>query len=406
MELAVAVVFQVEGFALCAEEEQVDYLLGKGFDRHIKAEVVLFRHGPVIDVGHAVLLVGGPPAADGEGPLQHRQFAAYQHQIRIHPLKAAYAAALGTGAEGAVEGKGAGRKLVDAYAAVGAGVILGKGQLLLAVKHNNGAVAEMEGQLQRVGEALADVGPHHKAVDDYLDAVLLVLFKSYLLGELVKVAVRPHTDVAALFGVLQHLLMLALFSPDDGSQYVKAAALVKGQYLIHYLIHGLLLYLPSALGAVGHAHPGEEQTEVVVYLRHGAHGGAGIFVGGLLVDADGGAETLDVFNVGLFHLAQKHTGVGGEGLHVPPLSLGVNGVEGQRGLAAAADAGEHHQLVPGDFQIDIFKIVLFCALDYELVFLHFNSPFNLLILSRSLAASSKRSSCAASCISLVSLAIT
>jgi hypothetical protein len=39
---------------------------------------------------------------------------------------------------------------------------------------------------------------------------------------------------------------------------------------------------------VGRAHPRPQQTQIVVDLRHRAHGGAGVFGGGLLVDGDGG----------------------------------------------------------------------------------------------------------------------
>ena len=68
-------------------------------------------------------------------------------------------------------------------------------------------------------------------------------------------------------------------------------------------------------------------------------------------------------------LPQKHPGVGGETFHIPPLSLGINGVEGQRGLAAAGHAGDHHQLVPRDGDVNIFQIVGPCAFDND-VFLH------------------------------------
>ncbi len=89
----------------------------------------------------------------------------------------------------------------------------------------------------------------------------------------------------------------------------------------------------AALGAVGRADSGPEQAEVVVDLRHRAYGGPGVPAGGFLVDGDGGGEAVDVIHIGLFHLAQEHPGVGGEGLHIPPLALGIDGVEGQRGLA-------------------------------------------------------------------------
>ena len=139
--------------------------------------------------------------------------------------------------------------------------------------------------------------------------------------------------------------------------HLDAGGLGKGHDLINNLIDSLLLDLLAALGAVGGAHPGPEETEIVVNLRHRAHGGAGILAGGLLVDGDGGRKSVDIVHIGLLHLAQKHPGVRTEGLHIPPLSLGVDGVKGQRGLAGAGKSGEHHQFVPGDVHINVFQVV-------------------------------------------------
>jgi hypothetical protein len=98
------------------------------------------------------------------------------------------------------------------------------------------------------------------------------------------------------------------------------------------LAGGLLFYGTAALGAVGGAHPGEEEAQVVVDLRHRAHGGAGVVAGGLLVNGDGGGEALNALHVGFVHHPQELAGVAGEAFHVPPLALGVDGVKGQGAL--------------------------------------------------------------------------
>ena len=90
---------------------------------------------------------------------------------------------------------------------------------------------------------------------------------------------------------------------------------------------------------------------------HGAHSGPGVFAGGFLVDGDSGAEALDIVHVRFVHLAQKHPGVGRKALHIPSLALGVDRVEGQRGFSAAGYTGHHHQLVPGDGDVDIFQVI-------------------------------------------------
>lgn len=71
-----------------------------------------------------------------------------------------------------------------------------------------------------------------------------------------------------------------------------------------------------------------------------------------------GGQALDVIHVGLVHLPQEHTGVGGQALHIPPLTLGIDGVKGQGAFAGAGKARQHHQLIPGDADIDVFQVVL------------------------------------------------
>jgi len=65
-----------------------------------------------------------------------------------------------------------------------------------------------------------------------------------------------------------------------------------------------------------------------------------------------------MLHVGLLHLAQKLARVGGEAFHVAALALGVDGIEGEGGLAGPREAGDDHQLVARDFDVDILQVVL------------------------------------------------
>ena len=71
-----------------------------------------------------------------------------------------------------------------------------------------------------------------------------------------------------------------------------------------------------------------------------------------------GRQALDEVDVGLVHLAQELAGVGREGLDVAALALGVDGVEGQGGLARAGQPGEDDQPVPGQVERDVSQVVL------------------------------------------------
>jgi hypothetical protein len=51
-------------------------------------------------------------------------------------------------------------------------------------------------------------------------------------------------------------------------------------------------------------------------------------------------------------------GVGRQGLDVPPLALGVDGVEGETRLARTGQAGEHDQPVARQVEADVLEVVL------------------------------------------------
>ena len=70
------------------------------------------------------------------------------------------------------------------------------------------------------------------------------------------------------------------------------------------------------------------------------------------------ADALNGIDIGLVHPFEELPGVGREALHVPTVSLGVDGVEGERGLARPRQPGDHHQLVARDVHVDVLQIVL------------------------------------------------
>ena len=197
--------------------------------------------------------------------------------------------------------------------------------------------------------------------------MLFVLHQLRRVRKLAQLAVDARADIALLGHVLQHLYEFALAPPHHRGQYHQLRALGQGHDLVHDLVHSLLLDGLAALGAVRHANPGVHQPKVVVDLRHRANGGTGVAAGGLLVDGDGGGKAFDVVHIRLLHLSQELSGVGRQRFHIAPLALGVDGVKGQAALAAAGQAGHHDQLVAGNDEVDVFKVVLPRALDDDLV---------------------------------------
>ena len=137
------------------------------------------------------------------------------------------------------------------------------------------------------------------------------------------------------------------------------------EQLVHDLLRGLLGDGFAADGAVRTAHAGPQQAHVVVDLGDGAHGGARVLAGGLLVDGDRRRQALDEVDVGLVHLAQELPGVGGERFDVAALALGEDGVEGEGGLSGAGQAGEDDHGVARQVQVDVAQVVLAGALDHQ-----------------------------------------
>ena len=247
-------------------------------------------------------------------------------------------------------------------------------ELLAAVvgldRDRRDALGELERGLDRVGDPPADVGLGDQPVDHDLDRVLVGLGQPDRLGQVADLAVdaRPREPLARQ--VAEQLLVLALAAPDDGRQHLEPRALGQLDHLVDDLLGRLAADRAPAVGAVRVADPRVQHAEVVVDLGDGADGGARVPAGGLLVDRDGRREPLDEVDVGLLHLPQELPGVRRQRLHVPPLALGVDRVEGERGLPGAGQAREHDQLVTREVERDVLEVVLTGAVDDKPVGAH------------------------------------
>ena len=74
-------------------------------------------------------------------------------------------------------------------------------------------------------------------------------------------------------------------------------------------------------------------------------------------------------DIRLLHQFQELAGIGRQALDIAALALGIDGVEGERRLARARQAGQHRQGVARNLDIDILEIVLARAADGD-VFQH------------------------------------
>jgi hypothetical protein len=187
------------------------------------------------------------------------------------------------------------------------------------------------GQTQRsfhgVREALADAVLDHQAVHHHLNGVLELLAQFRGLAQLNQFPVHPGARVAFRGELLEEVHELTLAPPHDGRKNLEAGSFLKLKQLVHNLLWRLTGNNFTADRAVRPPYTRPEKAHVVVNLGDGAHRGAGVLTGGLLVDGDGRREPLDEIDIRLVHLAEELTGIRRQGLNVAPLALGKDRVE-------------------------------------------------------------------------------
>ena len=140
-------------------------------------------------------------------------------------------------------------------------------------------------------------------------------------------------------------------------EHLHARSFSERENPLRHFIHRVLLHLLPAVQAVGAAHAGIQQAQIVVDLGRGGDRRARIARGVLLPDGDGGSDAVDDIDVGLLDALQKLPRVGGKRLHVAALALGVNGVERQRRLARSRNSRHHRHGVVRNFEVDVLQIV-------------------------------------------------
>ena len=321
-------------------------------------------------------MTGAPRADRAVGQRQRR---VGDHQFRIHLHPGAQARAVGTGAPGRVEGERPWLKLLEGQVVIEAGQVLGVHPLPVRVivrqvdevEHDHAARQAKRG-LHRVGQPPPRGRLDRKPVHHDLDGVLLVLLqRGRLAGPgLVQAhhhAVHPGPGESLDLEFAEQFCVLALAPADHRGEHLEPGALVEFEHPVHDLLGGLPGDRPAADRAMGLAHPRIQQPQVVVDLGDGPDGGPGVAAGRLLVDGHRRGQPVDEVHVGLVHLAEELAGIRGQGLHVPALALGEDGVERQAGLARAGQPGEHDQGVPGQVERHVLEVVLARAAHNETI---------------------------------------
>ena len=362
------VIGHTDFFSLGAVKNHIQRLFGKLLHRNGQGKVIFLGQGFKIHPEYRVGS-GAVPAGGLNGTLEDGFVLIGNHQLRVGNQPEAQAGTGGAGTCRVVEREHPGFQLRHTDAAVLTGVVLGKAQLLILVRQvdHHQSAGMGAGGFDGVRQTAALPLPDYQPVYHQLDGMLLVLFTGDGLVQIVLNPVHPDTDKAALSGILKDLGMLTLLPPNHRRIDNEAGSLSQGLDPVHNLVHRLPLDFLAALGAMGRTGSGPEEPEIVVNLRHRAHGGTGVLGGGFLVDGDGRGQSVNGIHVRLVHLAQKLTGVSAQALHIPPLALCVNGIKSQTGFSRTGKPGKHHHFVSGDGQIHIFQVILSGSSNYNSV---------------------------------------
>ena len=302
---------------------------------------------------------------------------AYQ-VVDVDDAMDAQTVALGARAIGSVKREIARLQVVNGVAVLGARqgqrVLeqLARALPLFHEPHRDVALGQTRGRLYGLGDATQRAVLHGDTVDDNFDSVLELLVErhAFLVVETNDLTVDAHTGKALGAQVLEKLRVLTFAAAHDRCQHQRLAALSGLGNLVGDLVGRLTLDNASTLRAVRCADAGIQKSQVVIDFCHRTHSGAGVFRRRLLVDGDSRGQTLDAVDVRLVHLPQEHARIARERLDVAALTLGKDGVEGQRALTRTGKTRNYHELVAGNLKRDILEVVLARTSDDDVFLCH------------------------------------
>jgi hypothetical protein len=265
---------------------------------------------------------------------------------------------LDAGAVRRVEREGARRHLGHAQAAVHARQPAGEQPIApLERVDDDDVVGEIERDVHRLGQPPLDAAADDDPIDDDLDRVVAAPIELDVLFQRAELTVDTRLGVAAHAQPGELFLELALASAHDRREHIDALVLRVQHHHVDDALERLAGDFLAAVRTVRHADVREQQAEVVVDLGDGANRRARIRPGRLLFDRDRGRQAFDQIDVRLLHLLEELARVGRQRLDVASLPFGVDRVEGERRLPRARQAGDHHQLMARDVDVDVLEIV-------------------------------------------------
>ncbi len=154
----------------------------------------------------------------------------------------------------------------------------------------------------------------------------------------------------------------------EGNQQPRIAGRLRPRLQVRVDRVGIVaLYRARAAAAKKLRGTREQQFQVIGQFCHRADRGTRRAHGIGLVDGDRRRHAIDAFDLRLVHAIEKLARVRGEGFHIAALSLRIQGVEHQRGLAGTGNPGDDQQLVQRQVDVDVLEVVLARSADQDRV---------------------------------------
>ena len=227
----------------------------------------------------------------------------------------------------------------------------------LVVQDGQRALALIQGRHNRTPDAFLVPVAGLELVDHEFDEMGLVAVHGFQGTQVLDLAVNAYLRVPALAELLEQFPVMALAATHQRTEQQALAPLEAGLDQGDDLLVGIAYHLPAADRRIRPRGAGIQQAQEIIDLGDGADRGARVGARGLLLDRDDRTQALDALHLRLLQDAHKMLGVGGKGVHVAALPLGIEGVERQRGLAAAAQARHDDEFPTGNVHIDVLQVV-------------------------------------------------
>ena len=310
--------------------------------------------------------------AGAQASFEKRLGPVHDHFGGIEIIFRTEAVAFGASAVRRIETEGARFELRNGNAAIRAGQFLG---VYVFITADDGDGYQASGKFQRVFDglfqALRDAVFQQQAVHDDLDGVILAAVERNRFVQIDEVAIHAGAHVAGLREFFEFLFVFAFAAADHRREDHDAIVRLQRENGLDNLLGGLPGDGLAAIGAMRRADGAIDDAQIIVNLGDGADRRARRTRGGFLFDGDGRRKPLDGVHFGPLHLIEKLARVGGKRFHVTALAFGVERIERERGFAGAGEAGNDRKGIAGDFQVDIFEVVLPGAPDNDFFQSHF-----------------------------------